>query len=108
MSKVVLKRSFAHAVIAVAAFQCLTDAWAETTIVLTQIADFTGRGKGTSVPISEGARACIAESNAKSKLQAKLVTKDDSFKPEETARLATEAVRTGTTAFITSLGVCRI
>jgi branched-chain amino acid transport system substrate-binding protein len=74
------------------------------TLILTQIADFTGRGKATASPISEGALACIAESNAKGKLQTKLVTMDDAFKPEETGRLAKEAVRNGTTAFIASLG----
>jgi branched-chain amino acid transport system substrate-binding protein len=77
---------------------------AQTPIVLTQIADFSGRGRAIAQPVSEGARACIAEHNASGRAPAKLVTLDDRFLPDDTRRLAAQALRDGTTAFIASLG----
>jgi branched-chain amino acid transport system substrate-binding protein len=76
----------------------------QTPIVLTQIADFSSRGKAIALPVSAGARACIAEHNASGRAAATLVTHDDRFLPEETRRLAAQALRDGTTAFIASLG----
>ncbi|MBC7994439.1 MAG: ABC transporter substrate-binding protein [Rhizobacter sp.] len=76
------------------------------TIVLTQISDFSGRGKGTSKPTSRGAQACISAYNATAgkAARARLEILDDQFDPARTAALAEKAVAAGTSAFINSLG----
>lgn len=77
------------------------------TITLTQVADFSGRGRGIAVPTSEGAKACIAAYNATpagAALPARFVVQDDGFDPARSRALSEQAVRAGTTAFINTVG----
>ncbi|MBL0727214.1 ABC transporter substrate-binding protein [Piscinibacter sp. HJYY11] len=76
-------------------------------VTLTQVADFSGRGKAVAVPASEGAKACIAAHNASpagAASPARLVLQDDKFDAATSRALAEASIRSGTTAFINSLG----
>ena len=85
---------------------CTTPCWSEP-LVLAQIADFSGRGKGISIPTSEGAAACIAAHNARLRppqRPVRLELLDDRFDPALSGQLAQQAARDGAVAIINSLG----
>ena len=73
---------------------------------ITHVADFSNRGKSVAQPLSEGAKACIAAHNsvAPAGKRARLVTLDDGFQAAQSREHAEAAVRSGTVAFIASLG----
>lgn len=76
-------------------------------IVLAQIADFSGRGKGMSIPTSEGAAACIAAHNAGLRAPqrpVRLVLLDDQFDPARSGPLAEQAASEGAVAIINTVG----
>ena len=79
--------------------------WAATEVVFAQIADFSGRGKGISIPFGEGAKACIRAHNlGNPRKPVRLTQADDHFIPAESSTHAREAIQNGVIAVLGSLG----